>query len=436
MGMQSIKDRAFFLSNDLLGAYDRVSVWGQNVRERYIPFWSWKEVNMRRYLQIMKNAFNDKGIWQGVGKNLVRSAAIKSPYYIVRGGSLALSLTMFQIMIAMWNSWAFGDEEDDLPEDIRKRTHILLPSLDALARGEWTSKDSEGKTQYFSRVGALADLLEWFGLDAAKQDAQDLMTGRMPIEEKLKDFYRSPINVVVQGLHPAWKVGGELAMRQAMFPEWHKPRVIRDRVLHTMRSIGLENEYIAFMDTFVRPTPSRGYLKSVKNVFVYESDPFEAAYYDTYANKRRFQKKMGKFGEGYWLTPKGSALYSARTALRYGDEDAMVYYMNEYFKMGGTKKGLLRSLDNLNPLAGIAKKDRAAFVASLSPEDLDKLVKAMVFYVQLRTGHKASELFKLIDEEKDRRKPKPIRPPFESIGKLGEIAKIKPLTKREAKGGK
>jgi len=49
-GLADIRTRAFWLSNELLGAYDRVGVVGQAVREHLIPFWSWKEVLRRMAL--------------------------------------------------------------------------------------------------------------------------------------------------------------------------------------------------------------------------------------------------------------------------------------------------------------------------------------------------------------------------------------------------
>jgi len=48
--------KAYWLSNDLLGAYDRVSVIGSELRKHVWPFWSWKEVNFKRYIHFIKNA--------------------------------------------------------------------------------------------------------------------------------------------------------------------------------------------------------------------------------------------------------------------------------------------------------------------------------------------------------------------------------------------
>ena len=57
-GLKTIEDRAFKLSNDLLGAYDEVSEMGQVIRRHLILFYSWMEVNMKRYNQIIKKCFH------------------------------------------------------------------------------------------------------------------------------------------------------------------------------------------------------------------------------------------------------------------------------------------------------------------------------------------------------------------------------------------
>jgi len=423
-GLADIRTRAFWLSNELLGAYDRVGVVGQAVREHLIPFWSWKEVNFIRYKRLLQNAIQDHGLMEGIGRR-VAGTAIRSPFVAARVGIFALKATFLLNALTIWNLGIMGGNDEDLPEEVRNRPHLTL----------W--RDSEGEVQYFSRLGALGGLLEWVALDTAFADLKDLIGGRKTIKEKAVEMAWAAPNVIIQGGQPFLKIGAELISRQAMFPDVSKPRVIRDRILHVARSLGVENEYNLFVDSFIRPVPGKGYTASAKKAFWYEADAFEAAYYDTFANKRRFMKKIGKYAEGFWLSPKGSSLYNARTALRYQDEEAMLYYMQQYFERGGTKKGLQQSLENLNPLAGMNKKDQVAFTAQLTPEDLDKLIKALVFYRQLRTGVAATHIWKPIKEVLE----SPIRTRPKGIGTLGEIARIKPLTKKpltkkEAKGGK
>jgi len=112
----------------------------------------------------------------------------------------------------------------------------------------------------------------------------------------------------------------------------------------------------------------------------------EAAYFDTVTARVKFTKKIGKFGEGFWITPKGTALYHARMGLRYKDADAATHYMADYLKMGGTLRGLEQSIQNMHPLAGLSAVEQAAFVRSLTEDEKRKLVKAMKFFGELLTA--------------------------------------------------
>ena len=117
-----------------------------------------------------------------------------------------------------------------------------------------------------------------------------------------------------------------------MFPDIFNLRTVRDRALHTMRGFGLENEYIALTGK-----PSKGYLESLTGFLFYKYDPIQTAYNDLMLLKNKFRESKGKGAEGFWLTPRGNALYDARLALRYKDDDAAINAMAKYFEMGGTR---------------------------------------------------------------------------------------------------
>ena len=54
MALNDVKDRAAKLANELLGAYDEVSIVGQALANNFLPFWRWNEVNFVRYKQLIK----------------------------------------------------------------------------------------------------------------------------------------------------------------------------------------------------------------------------------------------------------------------------------------------------------------------------------------------------------------------------------------------
>jgi hypothetical protein len=101
--------------------------------------------------------------------------------------------------------------------------------------------------------------------------------------------------------------------------------------------------------------------------------------------KRRFAERMGKEGEGFFITPKGNALFNYKLALRYKDYAAAEHYLDEYVAKGGTAAGLARSLQAMNPLYGMNPMDRMQFIAGLDSESMAKLERAIDYYANILT---------------------------------------------------
>jgi hypothetical protein len=373
MGLSNPKDRAFWLSNDLLGAYDRVSVMGQNLREYWVPFWSWKEVNFKRYIQFAKNAVNDGKFTELVGRKAT-ATAIKSPYIAYRTGSFLVKATALWSALQVWNNTRFPEEEKQLGVEERSKPHVIL------------GKDENGKVISFNRLGALGDFLEWFGLDTAPHYVDAWFNGKMTLKDIAKDMAKSPVNVLSSIITPFVKTPAELATRKSLYPDVTRPGNIRDRGLYLARNLGLENEYIA-----ITGKPSEGYKKSLTKVFVYSTDPGQVAYSAIFDLKNEFLKKNGKGAEGFWLTPRGNALYNLKLAMRYKDKEATDKYLVEYFSLGGTQKGLKRSLDGMHPLSGMSQADKDSFVLSLNDDDRATLQKAINFYSNTLLGNNKEE---------------------------------------------
>jgi hypothetical protein len=363
MGLQDMRDRAYFLSNDLLGAYDRISVMGRALREHLIPFWSWKELNFKRYLRFAQNAVNDGRTAEMVGKAALKGIA-KTPYTAYRAGKFLIKATAFWAMLQAWNNTMFPEEERDLPTNKKSRPHIIL------------GVDKDGKTITFDRIGVLGDFLEWFGLDAAPKYVDQWLRGKRTLKEIVKEMAESPVNQIVQGITPLAKIPAEVITRRGLFPDVFRPRTIRDRMQHVAGGLGLGEEYRA-----VFGKPSRGYTKSLSQALIYKSDALQSAYYGImFEEKMDFLKKRGKVWEGFILTPRGDALYNYKMALRFKDKKAADKYFQEYLSLGGTQRGLKKSLKRMHPLSGLSKKDKREFVESLDNESKRKLEMATKFY--------------------------------------------------------
>lgn len=371
--LSNFRDKAYELSNDLLGAYDRISITGQWLRENAFPFWSWKEVNFKRYIQIAKNAADEGHMASTVGYKLLGSLA-HSPYTAYRVGSFMLKATVLWSVMQVYNNTFFPNEEKDLSPEEAARPHVIF------------GRDKDGKVQYFNRIGALGDFLQWFGLDNAPKYVDNWFKGKQTLTEIGQDMAKSPINVIVQGANPFLKTPFEVATRQSMFPDVFKMGLIRDRGLFLARSLGLDNEYKA-----IAGIPSEGYASSLSNLFMYKADPGQSAYSYIYEEKKRFLDKLGKSFDGWMLTPRGQALYNIKLSIRYGDEDSLIKNMEEYQLLGGTSQGFKTSIKNMQPLQGLNKKEQKAFIESLNDEDLDRLGKAQLFYETVLKGKEVAQ---------------------------------------------
>ncbi len=365
--LKDYKDKAYELSNDLLGAYDRISVAGQYIRGHVFPFWSWKEVNFKRYIQLFKNAANEGTLSTAIGNKILGTVA--NPYTAFRVGSFMVKATSLWSIMQVWNNLMFPEEEKELSPDTRGRPHIIF------------GRDENGKILHFSRIGALGDFLEWFGLDAAPQTIDNWLSGKKTLLETAEDMAKNPVNTIVQGINPFVKVPFELATRQSLFPDVFKMGMIRDRGLYLARSVGLENEYKA-----VAGIPFEGRLATLPQIFYYKADPGQGAYSEIQSLKREFMEKIGKGYDGWMLTPKGQALYNIKLAIRYSDEEALLKSLEEYVRLGGTNQGFKASIKAMEPLHGLKPKEKKAFIESLDVEDLERLEKAITFYEKTLKG--------------------------------------------------
>ena len=374
MALKDIDDRAFWLSNDLLGAYDKVSVAGQWTRENLFPFWSWKEVNFKRYIQFAENAVRDEDLCRMVGRTTLAKLK-RFPALALRVGKFLLKAVGLWALLEVYNHTFYSEEEFELPPDVRNTPHIVL------------GRDKQGRVKYFTRLGALGDFLEWFGLEEAPGLARDFLNGKKNLKEIAADMAKEPVNAFVQGIGPQYTIPIELMFGRKIFPDVFKPGMIRDRGYYIAQNLGLENEYAVMMKL-----PRRSYVDSLEKLVVYKQDPGQGAYYEILDLKREFQKKMGK-STGFMseVSPKSQALYNLKLAVRYQDRAAFDKYAAEYISYGGTAKDFDTSLRNMHPLHGLSKEGKKAFYQWLDGDDRKRLGLAIMFYEETLLGKKKNE---------------------------------------------
>lgn len=280
-----------------------------------------------------------------------------------RYGKTAFQMGALLLLVQMWNNLRRPEEEKDLPEDVRNRPHLTL------------GRDKDGNVIYEDRLGALSDLLEWFNLDQAPRYANEIMKNRMTLKDAAIKIGTAAPNKIFQGIAPFYKSIFEAIGRQSYFPTFMKPKAIHDVPQHIARSLGIVEVY-----NLLTQKPSRGYKDAVSRLFVYKSDPGESAYWDIVNEVRGFKKSRGETSTGFWMTPRGNALYYLKQAFRYNDKDAVDHYLKEYMSLGGSNKGLRESFSSMNPLAGFNPQEREDFIKYIGPEKRELLDRAMAFY--------------------------------------------------------
>lgn len=359
--LPDIRDKAYRLSNDLLGAYDEVSLMGQGLRQYLFPFWSWKEANARIYKRLVQNAVEDGKTMTLIGKKI----GIKSPLLAYKLGKLAVKGTAFWSLLQVYNNLFFPQEEEELNSDVRKRPHIIL------------GRNDKGNIKAFTQIGALGDLLSWAGLDEFPYQVDDILKGERTIKEIAMDFIKAPLNVFIQGSSPYIKIPFELITNRKLFPDFSKATTIRDKGQYIASSVGLNNEYNILMKL-----PNKEYVKTMEDFFIYSYDPKQNAMFDVLDEKRRFLEKKGQIGESVigFISDKSNALYNYKQALRFDDKELADAFLKQYMELGGTRQGMNQSLKTFDPLFGLDYTEKKEFAESLDPEMKRKLAKAIMYY--------------------------------------------------------
>jgi len=368
-------EKAALLSRELIGDYGNISEAGQYIRRRLIPFYSWMEINAPRYVRMWRNLPVE-------GKGTKDALRIGSIPFAKAGAGLAFKMTMLYTMVNMWNMIFFPDEEKELGEFGRRQMHIILPP----------GRREDGTITTLRFQGALSDALEWFGFEDFPQDMMDLATRKMSFYDLLRDAGKGFANKWIRGFRPDIKMVGEVLTRKGFYPDAFRPRPIRDRIEHLLRTISFDMPYRR-----LRGRPLRGedpigrMLYDVSSIFTYSADPGEVAYYDTRRLASEYLDDKGVERPSVEPTSKSNALYWYKQALKYSDFKAAEKYITEYKERGGTLKGLKISIRLAHPMSGLPVKYRRAFFGSISPEDQEKVKSAIRWYEQTYLTRKGEQ---------------------------------------------
>lgn len=352
------KDRAALLARELLGDYGNVSAFGREIRRKVIPFYSWMEINTKRYWRLIGNAYGE-----GVGRGLATTGMLGATMGARRTLWLGARMAMISAMIMMWNHLLFGDDEDKLDDIDRTQLHINL--------GQWG-----GQIHTLRFQGAFSDFLGWIGFPDVVATMADVARGRASVGEMLKTIAAAPIKKLTTSLTPLLTVPLEAIGGKKYFPDVFNPRTIRDRWRNFAAAFNLENEY-----DLATGAPTRGYAQSAEDALFYSKDVGEISY-----NKVRglvfdwLERNKGVEGRSADVTPRSTALYEWKLAQKYGDKVAERKAYEKMRSLGMDAQSRSASIKSAAPLAPLPIMDRGKFKRTLTPKELEALDDATRWY--------------------------------------------------------
>ena len=380
--LKDIKDRAYRLADDLVGAYDDVSIVGQWAADHLMPFYRFKEVNIKRYYRMMKNIFNRDGISserfakEAIGK-FGRGFRVGG-VMVVRTAKLLMGLASFYGGIQMFNMLIAGDEEEELPEYVKNSPHLTIPRF----------VSGSEKVYYLDRLGSLAELFDMVSIDyGLGKDLHDIATGRMSWKEKAAEIALSPIYEGVNSSMPLAKIVLELIGGKEYFPDPTNPRQIRDRWEYIFKQVGFDDEYKAIVG---KPQNKGSYPLEKVGVLANSVLPGDAALSDMYGIVEDYYAYIGESATyTNYMNPntdkfkRSQAAYYYKMSLKLEDWRAAEKYLAEYVSLGGTDKTLKATMRYLNPLSSMNETKQSAFLKWITPEEKERYDKAMSWYEEL-----------------------------------------------------
>ncbi len=372
MALTDIRDRAYTMSNELIGAYDEVSEAVQWLSTYAMPFARYQEVEFKRELQLMRNAVNDPKMQAAAGGAVLKGVR-KGGRILLGAGKFLLKASMMWAMLQAYNLWFWPDAEASLDPEVRARPHLIL------------GYNKDGEVKYFDRLGCIGDFLEWFGLDTPQYLVERWLSGKMTAREVALEMAKAPVNKAWSMLGPQYKAMAELPGGIKTYPDVFEPGKIRDVGVYLADQLGMGDEYRR-----IAGLPHRSWEDTLERMLYSVADSGETAYYEILDEKRAYLKKEGDYSRfGGSTSPRSSALYNLKMAVRYEDQEALDKYLQEYVNLGGTEQGIETSLRDMEPLFGLSSKQEKAFKRDwLDDEGRRRLEEAETFYKESVLGSK------------------------------------------------
>lgn len=361
LAYDNLYDRAYHMSNDTMGAYDKTTEAGRVIAEHVAPFWRYQELNHRRAYRYAVNQAGSTEQAARLGNRVLHAmgqAAKATPLVAARVGFFAAKVTALEAALQAYNYTQYPDLEESLPEDVRSRPHLIL-GYDART----------GEAQYLGKLGAIPDFYALFGLFDNYKFGQAWLNGEMSSRDAIVKMYDKTAETFGKSIGP-WKQVPQIVSGVKELPGG-KTAPIRDTADHAIGQ-------------FLGPTAQRWYrgLKEmpqpgydVRKHAVTVTNAWEQAYHQTMERMDDFQRK----GRGLSAqTPAATALYWHRQARRFGDAQLAEKYAFEYIKEGGdAAKGYVNTAKALAPIRDLNAMQLGKWLGTLELREKRNVLRAM-----------------------------------------------------------
>jgi hypothetical protein len=319
------------------------------------------EINTKRYWRLSSNAFAE-GTMQGLATGGLLGAGIA----FRRTMWLAVRMGLLYGLMQLWNHWLWPDEEKDLGDEQARQLHLIVGRTD------------DGRVQTVRLQGALSDALSWFGLSDAADAMHNYELGRGPWYDVLLAPPKATINKLGTSVSPLFTIPFETISGKKLYPGYVRDPVHPRQVAQRLPDLQ-PGERVRLADGQAEPRLCRSWVEGV----VYSRDPGEIAYNEARGIAYDWLKRTkGQADAGGYTSDRATALYSWRAARKFGDAEAERRRWSGWRSSASPGQDLKRSIKAADPLGPIAKKDRKAFLAQLTDDELTTFEKAEGWYKQ------------------------------------------------------
>ena len=334
---------AAHMSRNLLGDYGNMTVMGDWLRRRLMPFWAFQEINIKRTPRIVMNGIEAGQSIKAAG-SLTKAAA---------SAVIASRIAWMYGAMWAWNNVGYPlfyghDDEDDLAPYERANPHILF------------GRNADESVRVFRNAGALGDFLEWGGINEAASLLSKYRAGQIDAKEIALEIVKAPIEKAFGSLGPHFTGTFEVATGQSLFPEPFQPRAVR-RGEAAANIFGLSDEYKAIRGMTLGDGGSarRHYFQRILFGVV---DARQTALSEMYDLRERFLRKKGVMSS---RTLQVSIYKEARDAAKNENYDAFVDWKESFVEKFGEKasrKRFVSFLKRVDPIASrLSERDELEF---------------------------------------------------------------------------